>query len=333
MSESIQAPKRKYTRKPKVVESVTLHTTGILSDSEQSTTSTTSSLSLTPPECVSPQSTRSDKRLRPLEPRVDTFRRISLEGGVNPLLEPHDEPQQKPKRQYKKKVAVTEPVVDVPPPPVLQRQSNCVESQTTRSDKRLRPLEPRVDTFRRISLEGGVNPLVEPHDEPRIRLDTELIDTPPSSPEPRVSSRTSRTGGEPREKKPRTEKQLEAFNKMREARLKKTEELKHLKEIEKQQRQLEKEEKKLETLNDRIVEKATAIKQRKSRNCVSSQTTRSDKRLRPLEPRVDTFRRISLEGGVNPLVEPHDEPRFDVLPEPQYIPQIQETKHKAILFV
>ena len=93
MSESIQAPKRKYTRKPKVVESVTLHTTGILSDSEQSTTSTTSSLSLTPPECVSPQSTRSDKRLRPLEPRVDTFRRISLEGGVNPLVEPHDEPR------------------------------------------------------------------------------------------------------------------------------------------------------------------------------------------------------------------------------------------------
>jgi DNA gyrase/topoisomerase IV subunit A len=150
-------------------------------------------------------------------------------------LTPPEQVPQKPKRQYKKKVAVSEPVAPA--------QSN-------------------------------------------IRLDTELIDTPPSSPEPRVSSRT---------KKPRTEKQVEAFNKMREARLKKTEELKHLKEIEKHQRQLEKEEKKLETLNDKIVEKATAIKQRKSRKHVAES--------------------------------------FDVLPEPQYIPQIQETKHKAILFV
>lgn len=195
--ESIQAPKKRtYTRKPKpVVEPLS-------SDSEQSTTSTVSDLSLTPPEQV----------------------------------------PQKPKRNYKKKVAVATEPVEIPSPPVLERQSN-------------------------------------------IREDTELIDSEPEI-EPVKPVK---------EKKPRTEKQQLAFQKMREARLKKTEELKHLKEIEKQQRQLEKEEKKLETLNDKIVEKATAIKQRKSR-----------------KPSAETF---------------------DVLPEPQYVQQIPEKKHREILFV
>jgi len=198
MSESIQAPKRKYTRKPKVVESVTPLTTGVLgespnSDSDVSTTSTDSDLSLTPPEQV----------------------------------------PQKPKRQYKKKVVISEPVdVDpIPPPPVLERQTN----------------------------------------------------TPPSSPEP------------VKEKKPRTEKQIAAFNKMREQRLKKTDELKKLKEVEREQKMLEKEQNKLNTITEKIVEKAASIKQRKSR-------------------------KLSAE-------------KFDVLPEPQYQHIIQETKPKPILFV
>jgi len=195
MSESIEAPKRKYTRKPKVVESVTPLTTGESpnSDSDVSTTSTTSDLSLTPPEQV----------------------------------------PQKPKRQYKKKVAISEPVdVDpIPPPPVLERQTN----------------------------------------------------TPPSSPEP------------VKEKKPRTEKQIAAFNKMREQRLKKTDELKKLKEVEREQKMLEKEQNKLNTITEKIVEKAASIKQRKSR-------------------------KSSAE-------------KFDVLPEPQYQNIIQETKPKQIVFV
>lgn len=104
-------------------------------------------------------------------------------------------------------------------------------------------------------------------------------------------------GGSPlKDKKPRTEKQQEAFRKMREARLKKTEELKKLKELEKEQKQLEKEQTKLNTITEKVVEKAAAIKQRKSR-----------------KPAAETF---------------------DVLPEPQYVPQIiQEKTNKPYVFV
>lgn len=59
-------------------------------------------------------------------------------------------------------------------------------------------------------------------------------------------------------KKPRTEKQIQAFNKMREARLKKQTELEHLKEVAKQQVLLEKEQIKLEKVEDKILKvKAT----------------------------------------------------------------------------
>jgi hypothetical protein len=196
--ESIQAPKKRtYTRKPKpVVEPLS-------SDSEQSTTSTVSDLSLTPPEQV----------------------------------------PQKPKRNYKKKVTVIEPV-EIPSPPVLERQTN------------------------------------------NIRDDTELIDSEPET-EPVKPVK---------EKKPRTEKQKEAFEKMRQARLAKTEELKRLRDIEREQKKLEKEEIKLENLNDKILEKAASIKQKKTRKTSAKE--------------------------------------FDDLPkEPQYVQQIPEKKHREILFV
>jgi hypothetical protein len=205
MSESIEAPKKRtYTRKPKpVVEPLS-------SDSEQSTTSTVSDLSLTPPEQV----------------------------------------PQKPKRNYKKKVTVIEPV-EIPSPP------------------------------------ESVGPLPTP--EVRVgtrREDTELIDSEPET-EPVKPVK---------EKKPRTEKQQLAFQKMREARLAKTEELKRLRDIEREQKKLEKEEIKLENLNDKILEKASSIKQKKARKTSAKE--------------------------------------FDDLPkEPQYVQQIPEKKHREILFV
>jgi hypothetical protein len=82
---------------------------------------------------------------------------------------------------------------------------------------------------------------------------------------------------------------------MRLARIAKQEELKKLKELEKEQKLLEKEQNKLNTITDKVVEKAASIKQRKSRK--SSAET------------------------------------FDVLPEPQYVQQIPEKKHREILFV
>jgi hypothetical protein len=217
--ESIQAPKkRSYTRKPKVViaparepaHASLPETEGReASDSETSTTSTVSDVSLTPPEQV----------------------------------------PQKPKRNYKKKVTVTEPV-EIPPP-------ESVGSLPTP--------EVRVGTRRE---------------------DTELIDSEPET-EPVKPVK---------EKKPRTEKQKEAFEKMKQARLAKTEELKRLREIEREQKKLEKEEIKLENLNDKILEKAASIKQKKTRKTSAKE--------------------------------------FDDLPkEPQYVQQIPEKKHREILFV
>ena len=199
MSETIQAPKRKYTRKPKVVEPVV---ETIVSDSDESTASSSSTLS-------------SDSGLAP----------------------PPGLPQ-KPKRQYKKKVAT-----EIPPPPVLERQTN------------------------------------------NIREDTELIDSEPETEHVKPV----------KEKKPRTEKQQAAFQKMRDARLAKTEELKKLKEIEKEHKLLEKEQSKLDTITEKVVQKAQAIKEKKTRK---------------------------------PAAE-----KFDVLPEPQYVPQVQEKKPREIVFV
>jgi hypothetical protein len=115
------------------------------------------------------------------------------------------------------------------------------------------------------------------------RQTNNIEESPPSSPEP------------VKEKKPRTDKQIAAFNKMREQRLKKTEELKKLKEVEREQKLLEKEQTKLNNITEKVVEKATAIKQRKTKKTTET---------------------------------------FDDLPqEPQYVPQIQEKKNREILFV
>jgi len=158
-------------------------------------------------------------------------------------LTPPEQVPQKPKRTYKKKVAVAEPVVENIP--------ECVEPRN------------------------------------RIRQTTELIDTPPSSP---VHQTTS-----VKEKKPRTEKQIAAFNRMREARLKKQEELTKLKDLEKQEKKIDSEKRKLDAVTERVVEKATEIKKKRQ----------SRKKV------VD---------------------EYDSQPEPQMVPIIQETKYRNIVF-
>jgi hypothetical protein len=152
----------------------------------------------------------------------------------------------KPKRTYKKKVAIAEPVVEnIPEPPELVRQTN------------------------------------------RIRTTTELIDTPPSSPVPETTSL--------KEKKPRTEKQIAAFNRMREARLAKQAELSKLRDLERHEKKIDSEKRKLDAVTEKIVEKATEIKKKRQ----------SRKK-----------------------VEVPDSPPM----EPQYTPLIQETKYRNIVF-
>lgn len=60
------------------------------------------------------------------------------------------------------------------------------------------------------------------------------------------------------QKKPRTEKQIQAFNKMREARIKKQQELEDLKAFQKEQLLLEKEQAKLDKVEDQIIKKKAA---------------------------------------------------------------------------
>jgi len=218
MSETIEAPKvkRTYTRKPKSVTPLTTGVLGVPSNDEIPTaqspvsdSSTSTELSLTPPE------------------QVPT----------------------KPKRNYKKKVAVSEPVVEnILAPPKLVRQSN----------------------------------------EPRIRQTTELIDTPPSSPVPETTS--------VKEKKPRTERQIAAFNRMREARLAKQSELTKLRDLERQEKKIDSEKRKLDAVTEKIVEKATEIKRKRQ------------SRKKPVD-------------------------EYDEQPEPRMVPIINtETKYRNIVF-
>jgi len=204
--------------------------------------------------------TRKPKVVEPIaEPLVNSDSDQSTTSTDSGLVPP---PPQKPKRVYKKKVAISEPVEEIPSPttsPVLERQTNEPDSSVVcggTHEEVPSSVEDKGSSFKTTMGENGVSPL----------------------------------------KKPRTEKQQEAFRKMREARLKKTEELKKLKELEKEQKQLEKEQTKLNTITEKVVEKAAAIKQRKSRKSAAE--------------------------------------TFDVLPEPQYVPQIiQEKTIKPYIFV
>ena len=151
-----------------------------------------------------------------------------------------------------------------------KKVAECVEPHTTRLGGEPQVVPPPPE-------------LVRQSNEPRIRETTELIDTPPSSPVPT------------REKKPRTEKQIAAFNRMREARLAKQAELTKLRDLERQEKKIDSEKRKLDAVTERVVEKATEIKKKRQ----------SRKK-----------------------VEVPDSPPM----EPKYTPLIQETKYRNIVF-
>lgn len=210
----------------------------------------------------------------------------------------------KPKRVYKKKVPVESPQSDA--------DSECVEPHTTRlggepqlpvlslevpesvgpsvKPKRTYTRKPKVVQLEDVILSVPPPPaLVRQSNEPRIRLTTELIDTPPSSP---------KAVAEPVVKKPRTEKQIAAFNKMRDARLAKQAELTRLKELEREEKRIDSEKSKLDKVTEQVINKVTEIKKK----------------------------RASRKKEVVEEVEP-------VLTEPQQIPIIREKTYKPIVFV
>lgn len=133
----------------------------------------------------------------------------------------------KPKRSYTRKPKVVESAEEVMQQPVEQPVvEQPVEKPKRKYTKKTKPTEE-------------LEPVVE-----------EVITVPPEL------VRTTNEPVAPAEKKPRTEKQIAAFNKMKEARLKKQAELESLKEFAKEKERFDKEAAKVEKLEEKIVAKA-----------------------------------------------------------------------------
>ena len=201
-------------------------------------------------------------------------------------------PITKPKRVYKKKPKETPADVhvsdadserSVATPPTLSLE---VPEVTEPKPKRSYTRKPKVAQLEEVLL--SVPPPPQLTRQSNIRLTTELIDTPPSSPKAVVEPVV-------KEKKPRTEKQIAAFNKMKAARLAKQEELNRLKELEREEKRIDTEKVKLDKVTEQVLTKATEIKKKRA----------SRKKVEPTED----FR------------------------EPSQIPIIQEKTYKPIVFL
>ena len=160
-------------------------------------------------------------------------------------------PITKPKRAYTKRTK-TEPQPSVMPnetPLEVVPDISSIKPKRTYTKKiKTEPQPNTVVPPETISYITDIHELVK---EPYLREKTIMDDTPPTSPVDVIP---------PKEKKPRTEKQLAAFEKMRSARASKQNELNDLKELEKTQRQLENEQRKLDTVTEKVLAKATELK-------------------------------------------------------------------------
>ena len=206
----------------------------------------------------------------------------------------------KPKRVYKRKPKEVVPEVQVSDSessttsvtPILSLEVPESQPKPKRSYSR----KPKVVALEEVVVPDA--PVVTK--QSNIRLVTELVDTPPSSPVPVAEPVV-------KEKKQRTEKQIAAFNKMRDARLAKQAELTRLKELEREEKRIDSEKSKLDKVTEQVITKATEIKKK----------------------------RASRKKVVDECVEPHTtrlggEPQFT---EPQQIPIIREKTYKPLIFV
>ena len=166
---------------------------------------------------------------------------------------------QKTKRTYVRKPKVVEPVIEEPivvEPPILTRSTNIEQLNNDLPIKR--------KYVRKVKSEPEVIPEPEP--------------SKPDTPEPEPQQQT--------EKKPRSEKQIAAFNRMREARLKKQQELEGLKQFAKEKELFEKENSKVLKLEEKIIKKASSKKR------VRKQTEYSDEYEEPCVHQVQTHKNI-----------------------------------------
>ena len=197
---------------------------------------------------------------------------------------------EKPKRSYVRKSKI---VIDVPSLCEISTplpSPDCVTPQTTNGDLGVSPKKRSYIRKPKITIDSV--------DDTPLPIPV-LSRDPPICVSPQTTNRELE--GFPldviplKEKKPRTEKQIAAFEKMRSARLSKQTELNDLKDLERSQKQLQTEQTKLDKITEKVLIKATELKTKR----VSKKKVVSDNE--------------------------------DQVYEPQH--NIQETKHKTIVFI
>lgn len=192
---------------------------------------------------------------------------------------------EKPKRTYVRKSKI---VIDVPSLCEISTplpSPDCVTQQTTNGDLGVSPKKRTYTRKPKVVVDTVED---TPLPIPVLSRDSPILpESPPNSPIADVIP--------PKEKKPRTDKQIAAFEKMRSARLSKQTELNDLKELERTQKQLQTEQTKLDKITEKVVQKATELK----------------------------TKRVSKKKVVVDDEEPVYEPQKN----------IQETKHKSIVFI
>lgn len=134
----------------------------------------------------------------------------------------------KPKRTYTRKPKVVESIIDSVSEPIIEPASEPIVDKPKRKYTR----KPKSSVE-----EGIVSPVEEIATPPELVRQT---NEPVSAPE----------------KKPRTEKQIAAFNRMRQARIDKQAELESLREFAKEKERFDKESLRVEKLEEKIVLKA-----------------------------------------------------------------------------
>lgn len=177
----------------------------------------------------------------------------------------HDESIELPKtkRIYRKKSAVvTESPVPSDNLDVLPHSIDAVEPTPKPRRKYTRKsVAPVVDATESLS--------EDEHDTVAQLLASLNIPEPLPSHEPEPVVEEPSIPSTPSDKKPRTEKQIAAFEKMRLARIAKSEELKHLKELEKERKLLDKE-------SEKVAKMETKIVKRRSKKAVATSSSDED---------------------------------------------------------
>jgi hypothetical protein len=144
----------------------------------------------------------------------------------------------KQKRSYTRKPKVSEPVPEPVPEPVeevISSPESIILEPSVAIAKRKYTRKPKSPVDETIAISLG-------RDDP--------------IPQPELSRQTNEPVSVP-EKKPRTDKQIAAFNRMRQARIEKQAELESLREFAKEKEKFDKESAKVEKMEEKIVSKAS----------------------------------------------------------------------------